>query len=62
MSRAIAIRKFADCLCVSVALLSASSSSDAQIPTAYAAVTDFEAAQVYLEIIYLPSDTRKAFQ
>jgi hypothetical protein len=57
MSGAIAIRIFAYCLCVSIALLSSSSSSGAQIPTAYAAVTDFEAGQMYLSSV-----TREAFQ
>jgi len=60
MSGAMAIRICTYCLCVSIALLS-SSSSDAQIPIAYAAVTDFEAAQMYLQIMYLPSVTREAF-
>jgi hypothetical protein len=35
-------------VCVSMALLSSSLSSGAQIPTAYAAVTDFQPVQMYL--------------
>jgi hypothetical protein len=62
MSGAKAIRIFAYCLCVSIALLNSSSSSDAQIPTPYAVVTDLEAVQMYLESVYLPSVTMEAFQ